>query len=348
MRTVKLAKFLAHKYTVAVSTADLEVMVRKQIDTLYGYINGTYKALRDCAMADASNPTNEQEELAVKGHRFCKQLVTIVDYLKKNRNDIPMPELQSALVRLSTLIDENLKIKGDVQFPQISALVWEMIPMGGQKVKPAYVEKVRKEMANKVRHGIMRLKSVATTMLDQLEQMGMASSPAKGRFTAERTSLDLYDVIKFIRTYGPQYGIQDEGDWEIVFRNDPQFLQDMTTVIYAKERAHTPREEEQVKAKALQALRDHRARTEGGNQPYFEAGEGEAKQMWAPEQEAVPSAPKSAPAPSFNPHLQKSIEERDERHRQQQEIMENWKQQYEEEKNKQSFYNFDRLLRKYQ
>lgn len=310
MRTARLAQFLAHKYKVAVSTADLEVMVRKQIDTLYGYVNGTYKILRDCAMSEASNPANEHEELAVKGSKFCKQLVSIVDYLKKNRNNISMPELQAALVKLSTLIDENLKVKGDVQFPQVSALIWEMIPLNGQKVKATYVEKVRKETVNRARHGIMRLKSAATTMLDQLEQMGLASSPASGRFEAERTKLDPYTVINFIRTHGGQYGIEDEGDWNIVFRNDPQFLEDMTTVINAKERARTPKDEEWVRAKVLQALRDHRARTEGVNQPYFEAGEDQARQMAAPEQDETPPPSTTNPkvsSPTFERLLRKYL-----------------------------------------
>lgn len=289
---------MAHKYKIAASTADLEVMVRKHIDVLYTYVHGTYGILNDCAMADASNPTNEQEELAVRGHKFCKQLVSIIDFLKKSRNTVTMPELQAALVRMSTLIDKELQVEGGVQFPQISALIWEMIPLHGQKVSPAYVEKVRKEKSNKARHGIMRIKSVATTALKELQQMGLSQNPASGRFEAQRTKLDLYDIIKFIRAHGAQYGIQDEGDWETVFRNDPQFLEDMTTVIYAKERAHSPRDEAYVSAQILKALRDHRARTEGVNAPYFEAGEDQAKEMVQPEQDEP--APSTANPPLKN------------------------------------------------
>lgn len=294
MRTARLAKLLAHKYKVAASTAESEVMVRKQIDTMYDYLKGTYKIVRDCAMADASDPQNEQEELAVKGHKFCKQLVSIVDYLKKSRDTIKLPELQAALVKMSTLIDENLKVQGAVQFPHVSALIWEMIPLS-QKVKPAYVEKVRKESANKARHGIMRLKSVATTMLDQLEELGMAKSPASGRFEAERTSIDMYEILNFMRKHGEGYGIAGEGDWEVVFRNDPQLLSDITTIINALQRGRLARTDAEVKAEVLKALREHRARTEGVNTPYFEAGEEQAKEMAKPEQdEEEPAAPTPA------------------------------------------------------
>jgi hypothetical protein len=285
MRIVRLADLMAHKYKVAVSTADLEVMVRKHIDTLYNYVHVAYSVLENCAMADASKPTNEHEALAVAGHDFCKALVSGIDYLRKERNKIPLPKLQKALVDMAKLIDDNLAVKGDVQFPQISALIWEMLPMSGQKVKPAFVDKTRKEMSNKARHGISRIKSVITQALNDLGKMGMTSDTGtSGRFDAQRTTLDVYEIINFIRRHGGEYGIQDEGDWELVFRNDPQFLQDMTTVINAKQRAHTAVEDEQVKAAIFKALKEHRARTEGVNTPYFEAGEDKAKEMALPEE----------------------------------------------------------------
>lgn len=283
MRTNKLADLFAHKYKVAVSTADLEVMLRKQIDLLYTYVHSAYDILDKCATADASNPTNEHEKQAVAGHQFCKSLVSFIDYLKKERDSIPLPKMQSVLVEISKLIDDNLKVQGAVQFPHVSALIWEMVPLGGQKVKPAFVEKRRKELANKARHGISRVKSVVTQMLTNMEEMGMAKVPSN-RFIAQRTGLDLYDVIDFMRTHGGEFGIEQNDDWDVVFRNDPEFLEEMTTVIYALKRARTAVEHEAVRGKVLQALREHRARTEGVNTPYFEAGEEQAKQMALPEQ----------------------------------------------------------------
>jgi hypothetical protein len=283
MRIARLADLMAHKYKVAASTADLEMSVRKHIDTLYDYAHKAYDILETCANAGAAKPTNEQEEQAVAGYEFCKALVSIIDYLKKERNNIPMSKLQRAFVDIAKLIDTNLAVQGPVQLPHVSALIWEMIPLS-QKVKPAYVDKIRKEKANKARHGIARIKSVVTTALDEMGKMGMSiETGIGGRFEPQRTSLDMYDIINFIRRFGGQYGIEDEGDWETVFRNDPQFLQDMTTVINAKQRARTAVEDEQVKAIILQALRDHRARTEGVNTPYFEAVEDKAKQMALPE-----------------------------------------------------------------
>lgn len=294
MEIAGLADFMAHKYKVAVSTADLEVSVRKHIDTLYDYAHKAYDILETCANAGAAKPTNEQEEQAVAGYEFCKALVSIIDYLKKERNKIPMPKLQKAFVDLSKLIDTNLSVQGPVQFPHVSALIWEMIPLS-QKVKPAYVDKIRKEKANKARHGIARIKSVVTQALDDMTKMGMSQETGTGgRFTAQRTSLDLYDIINFIRRFGGQYGIEDKDDWETVFRNDPRFLQDMTTVINAKQRATTAVEDAQVKEQILQALRDHRARTEGVNTPYFEAGEDQAKQMASPEVKPVSKETKSS------------------------------------------------------
>jgi hypothetical protein len=320
MRIVKLAELLEHKYKVAASTADLEAMVRKYIDRLYEVVHKQFPILYEIFDSGASKPKDEREEFGIKGYQFIHALVDEINKLMEVHNTISMPLLQSKLAGIANLIDENLQVKslsgslGNSQFPHVEEIVRIIRPIGGHKAKQTWVQRSVDNDVKKAREGLKRIKSIVTTMLNDLAKMGMAKIPHGGRFEAQRQPLSVYDIIKFIRLYGGKFGIEDKEDWNQVFDDDPKFLEDMTSVVYAADRARTAREYENVRNMVLEALRRHREKTEGVNVPYFEAGEEQAKEMATPEQDETPP---SLPTPANN-------------------------------NQKVSSRNFERLLRKYQ
>ena len=300
MRTVRLAELLAHKYKVAVSTADLEVMVRKYIDRLYEVVHKQFPILYEIFDSGAAKPKNEREEFAIKGYQFIHTLVNEINKLMEVHNTISMSQLQAKLANIASLIDDNLQVKAlsgspmNSQFPHVEEIVKIIRPTGGHKAKHDWVTRSVNNDVKKAREGLKRVKSIVTTMLSELAKMGLANVEHGGRFEAKRQPLSAYDIIKFIRLYGGKFGIEDKEDWNQVFDNDPQFLEDMTTVVYAADRARTAREYENVRNMVTEALRRHREKTEGVNTPYFEAGEEQAKEMAQPEQSEEEGLPTPA------------------------------------------------------
>jgi hypothetical protein len=283
MRLTRLADLFLAKYKFAVSVTDAESILRHEISLLWNIPNKTYNVLKACADADASKPKNANEQKAVVGHKFCKQLVSLIDYLKANSSDISLGEMREVLLNIVNLITENVSVKfnengrpsekgesSNVQFGHVSELIFQLTP-----VSKKHQIKLRNELYSKARNGLFRILSLSNTMLDEIKQLEVMA-PEKfthetftdvdinqenpTRFTPQRAPLSNYDIIDFIRQHGDEYGISGINDWELAFRNDPQLKEEMTTVINALNRGHVPRDNTSIKQQIAQILQQHKDR----------------------------------------------------------------------------------------
>jgi hypothetical protein len=283
MRIVRLAELVAWKYKLAISADDLEADLRKKIGTLWSYPNKNFNILRACADAGASKPANAQERKAVAGHQFCKEILSIVDYLKINAHTVSLGGLREALTHLVQLIELNKDMKfgptgkpskdgvaESIQFPHVSELIFQMV-----QVNKKHDVKLRNDLYSKARTGLSRVLSVALDMLEDIHQLEVmvpekfkyqnvtgidTDQPAPERFTPQRAPLSNYDIIDFIRQYGDQYGISSKEDWEVVFKDDPALKEEMTTVINALNRGHFPKDAATMRMEIAEILKRHEER----------------------------------------------------------------------------------------
>jgi hypothetical protein len=293
MRLARLAKLYAWKYKIAASPADLENDLRRKIIVLWTYPNKNFGILKACAESGAAKPQTPNERKAVAGYQFCKQLLSIIDYLKVNYLNISLPEIREVLTDLIQLINSNkdMKFSSDgapsedgepsaVQFPHVSELIFQMVP-----ISKKHDMKLRNEQFGKAKTGLARIMSVAIGMMDDIHELERVApekfqgyqpqtevdidQPMPGRFAPQRAPLSEYDIIDFIRQHGSEYGISSQEDWGTVFRDDPQLKQDMTTVINALNRGHYPKDSADVKMQIAEIIKNHEQR-KSSNAPLFE------------------------------------------------------------------------------
>jgi hypothetical protein len=152
----------------------------------------------------------------------------------------------------------------------VSELIFQLTPIATK-----HQVKLRNDLYSKARNGLFRILSLSSTMLDEIKQLEVMA-PEKFthdnftdvdinqenpiRFTPQRAPLSNYDIIDFIRQYGDDYGISGTEDWELALRNDNELKQEMTTVINALNRGHTPRDNASVKEQIAQILKKHEER----------------------------------------------------------------------------------------
>lgn len=292
MRLARLAQFYSQKYKIGASAAELEASLRKKIPVLWTYPNKTFGILRACADSGAAKPKSPEERKAVAGYKFCKELLSIVDYLRANWLNIGLTELREALTKIIQLIHSNKDIKFDTegnlseegelapnQFPHVSALIFQMIPTSKK-----HDVKLRDEQFGKAKTGLARMLSFALSMMDDIHALEKAApdkftqhqftktdidEPLPERFTPQRAPLSESDILSFIRQNGDAFGIASTEDWATVFRDDPQLKQEMTTVINALNRGHYPRGAADIKMQIAEILRRHEER-KSSNAPLFE------------------------------------------------------------------------------
>lgn len=264
MKIDKLADFLALKYKLAISPAELEVSLRKKIDALWSYANKQFNILKACADSGASKPKTPDERIAVAGHLFCKELLSWIDYLKNNSATLSLGEIRESLLNIGKLIDKNkyaaFNKSGkydsrleptDRQFPHVSQLIFQMFP-----IRKKHEIKLRDEQYSKARTGLSRIVSVASDMMDDIRKLEVMvpekfthkdttdvdiDAKMPGRFTPQRAPISINDIIDFINQHGADYGISSREDWATVFRDDPELKDKMTTVINTINR--TPKDE---------------------------------------------------------------------------------------------------------
>jgi hypothetical protein len=272
MKLQKLAALYSFKYKVAVNSKDLEASIRNHIDSLYLVVNKTHNILRACAQSEASKPTNPEEEKAVEGYQFCRNIVSKIDYLKANKDKISLPALKKTLQEIKQEISDKMfpgvgdGQKATIEFPQVSALIYQMTQSGKK-----HDRKLRDEQLGKARKGLSRIVSLSITMLEMLNQLSPPEVEENigGRFQPTRAPLSENDIISFIRQNGDQYGLSTTDDWAVALMDDPQLKEQLTTVINALSRGQVPRNSVDVKMQLAEIMKNHEER-KANNSHLFE------------------------------------------------------------------------------
>lgn len=283
MRILRLAELLVLKHA-AMSPADhLEISLRADIHQLWRLPNELFNILSACAQAEPAHPKTKEDAKAIEGFKFCKQLISMIDHLKSKMDTIPLGEIREVLLNTVNLIQKHISLKFDekgkvsekgekshVQFPHVSELIFQMVHAG-----TVHGRKQRDEQFGKAKTGLSRILSLSTTMLEKIEKLEMIvpekftykqvtnvdiDQPLPERFVAQPAPLSVYDIVDFIRQHGPEYGITTTEDWGTVFRDDPQFQQQMARVIHAINSGKVPKDSTAVKDLIGRILTDHEER----------------------------------------------------------------------------------------
>ncbi len=291
MKLFRLGELYAVKYKLAADPKDVETSIRKSIPMLWNYPNKLFNILKACADADVSKAKIPLDNKAAAGNRFCRHLLLLINEVYANRETISMGELREKLLKIVNLIEENkdLKIgptgrpsiKGEeptVQFPHVSALIHLLFP-----VAKKHEIKLRNELQGKARTGLSRILSFSLDILNNLQDLEVLA-PEKftyqtkedidkdlsgSRFAPQRAQLSNNDIVDFIRQYGPEYGITNRDDWDVVFGNNPQLKEDMTTVINARNRGQYAANDVLVRDEISKILNAHQERQKATT-PHFE------------------------------------------------------------------------------
>lgn len=262
MRLARLRLLYAYKYKIATDPAALEAAVRAQIAVLWDIPNKTHNILKACADSGASKPTTPKEVLAMQGYSFCKKLLSVIDYIKVHQRDIPLDTLKQAL---ATIVKSIMDHKEGSKFPSVNELIYIIYP-----TPKKHDVKQRDGQLGKASTGLSRILSTSLSMLEDLKELsGDVSKPMAERFEPARAPLSESDIIDFIRQYGDQYGISSTEDWGTAFRDDPVLKEQITTVINALNRGHSPKDAATVKMQIAEILKNHEER-KSSNAPLFE------------------------------------------------------------------------------
>lgn len=282
MRIYRLATLFAVKYKFAGDVDNLESSLRKNIDNLWRYPNKLFPILKACADSGAGKAKSPHERKAVAGFKFCKRVLELIEILHNNKDNFSLGEIREIILPLINLISENRDLTFSVegkpsnkgssdlvstQFPHVSALIFELMP-----VVRRHDVKVRNDMQGKARTGLSRIFSLASTMLDQIKQLEVMApekftynsqivdidQESPNRFSPQRAPISSHDIIDFIRQHGDSYGLSSKEDWNTVFEHDPVLREEITTVINALNRGHSPANGLDVKKEIQEILQRHK------------------------------------------------------------------------------------------
>jgi hypothetical protein len=293
MSLLKVAKYITIKYGAGEDAERLEASIRSSISMLWVLANEKFSILAACADANPKKPTSPNDTKAVAGAKFCKQLLTLINYLQVHRKDISLVDLQKALSEIVELIDTHKDVKindkgkisdkgkaEEIQFPHVSELIFNIMPHSTVRDRA-----IRDQQYPKARTGLSRILSVSLTMLQNISQLEVAA-PQKfegdtednkalpDRFSPQRGSLSVYDIISFIREHGDEYGLSSLEDWTTVFRDDPKLKEEMTTVINAVNRGHLPLGSADIKMEIARILKEYEQRKSTNATLFEETEEG--------------------------------------------------------------------------
>jgi hypothetical protein len=290
MNKNRLAEIYAIKYKVAASPADIEIPLRKKLSMLWNYPNKLFNVLKACSDSDPSKGKEPHDNKAYAGYKFCKEILGIIDNLKENAGTVSLGEMRDKLLRLVKLIEAqkdqkftpkgNPSVKGEesvVQFPHVSELIYQLVP-----ISKKHDMKLRNELLAKARTGLSRIHSFSMDLLKDLQELEVMvpekftysgkediNQDLPDRFSPQRGMLSNNDIVDFIRQYGPTYGINSRDDWEIVFGNNPQLKEEMTSVINALNRGQYAANDVMVRDEISKKLREHQE-NQLATTPHFE------------------------------------------------------------------------------
>lgn len=252
---------------------DVEAKVRNSLDTIWKIPSDQYNILRACADADLKNPNpaKKEEVNAQRGFWFCRNVLSIIDWLKANRDRATLSEIKEALTDLITLIKKNMGAGGpEAQFMHVSDLVMFLLRHLKTNVRAKEIPVQR----NKVKHGLAHIMSKALDTINYMNELGGAR-PMTGRFTPNPTELFPAQIDDFIREFGDQFGLPNKQAWEIVTNVDPSLVPKLRKLVHTLKRPY--------RAQAFAMAPRIRATMQGiirkyllaraTNQPYFETAD---------------------------------------------------------------------------
>lgn len=292
-------KILAPKHPVKdVNVSALESFLRKRINTLWDFPHKIFNILASCAASEVVNAKTPHEMKAFAGWKFVKEVIGIIDDLKKNMATITPGDMRNSLLRLVNLIETNKDLKftetgrpselhglpvpegqTEVQFPHLAALISEMFP-----VRKKFDDRLKnKDFQGKARTGLGRILGLSIQMLEDLQELEVAA-PEKftfkgeedidqdlpSRFKAQKTRLSPAEIVSFIRSHGDEFGIRNTDDWEKVVRHDPKLLDQLSSTVYALKSGKHPRNALEMKEEIKKILNPGREVTQLSNKKLFE------------------------------------------------------------------------------
>src|ERR1035437_670279 len=291
MRIFRLAEILELKYKFGAIApkeqriANLERFLKSQILSLKDWAHDQYTVLDIIANAQFKKTTAETENdtKAIAGEEFCKKVLMLVDFIQSLSVD-NLGKIREVSTILATLIEQNRFIsfgeeKSKAEFQHVSAAIFEKFPHSTK-----HDRLTRDSNFNFAKKQLSRILSISISMRETLDSLEVAAperfthettegvdinAPSPGRFPAQRMPLSHHDIIKFIRHSGPEYGISTTEDWATVLYEDPVLKEQMTTVINAISRGHSPRDKASVKMQIAQILKEFEER-KSSNMARFE------------------------------------------------------------------------------
>lgn len=373
MRLFRLADLLAHKYKIAANEAEVrDAQIRRDLKYLWDLTNNkTYDVLRRITEAHVSGePEDETEASAFHGQTFLKTIVSLIDFLVKNLQKVPVETIREKLNEVNELIETNASEasggKGEtvVSFPDAEAFIFMMdkATRGKNKSDDRHI----KMQYAKLRTVLDKIHNSADNILDSIALLKGEDriqdsdkkhrSNQKKRWTPRRGQIHEWDIKDFLRQHGATYGLNSEEDWRLAFENDPPFKEAITTVVNALNRGKIPRDGAWVKMEIARIMNEHFQRM-ATNAPAFEVGEDQFKEISRPkfvspqlkkellEKQRLQQEVKTEEWEK----LQEQVRQRDEAHqRQQQELTEEEQQQ--EEARLQGKYSsrLEQIMKRYQ
>lgn len=268
MNIKSLGKLFEIKYGLKSEAADpnmkdVEALIRNQLDSLYDIPNKTHNILRACADSNASKPANESEKKAVNGFKFCRDVVSIIDYLKANKDKLTLSEIREKLEKILELIKSNIDATSELQFPDVSELIFLLLPHSKKQDR-----KFRSQEFAKARKGISRIASKTLTILNDMNKLG-GSKEEFGRFEPKAAELSDERRDLFILRFGDAFGIPNIETWDFVLNTDPSLKAPLTRIINALFLGEQPREYSKYKS-IIENIVNERKEGSQNNSNYFE------------------------------------------------------------------------------
>lgn len=277
MNVIKLGRKFELKYKLAAEPDHDEFLIRQQLASLYTWLE-KYNILIGIAESDMKNINKKVpvQVSAFAGYNFIKKLVDNINVLRKDDANLSLDQIKDLVQENIKLINENKNVKMDprgnevVSFPSVSDAVLFKLPL--KTTKNSQTE--REVQFQKVSQGLERINSVNITILKMLEAL-RAKAPEKfsdsemgeqevapQRFEGETKIISEPEIMRFIRSYGPEYGINSPDEWRFALENDEKLKRELTVVFNALKGGHVPKESQSVKNQLSRILSDYRKRQE--------------------------------------------------------------------------------------
>jgi hypothetical protein len=273
MSVIKLGQKFELKYKLASTPDHDEFLIRQQLASLYTWLE-KYNILIGIAESDMKNINKKVpvQVSAFAGYSFIKKLVDNINILRKDDANLSLDQIRDLVKENVKLIDENKNVKVDprgnevVSFPSVSDAVLFKLPL--KNTKNSQTE--REVQFQKVSQGLERINSVNLTILKMLQDL-QNRAPEKfseivdkeelpERFEGETKIISEHEIMRFIRSYGPQYGINSPDEWRFAIENDEKLKRELTVVFNALKGGHVPKDSQSVKSQLSRILSEYRRR----------------------------------------------------------------------------------------